>query len=295
MKGKQFHFSRGSISLFSVLFMFLTSIYDDADAAIIWMLCRVPLLISHPASPFQGQHCSEPVELIDLFPTLLDLFPVNPPDDQPCDKLHPTMNRCLPLQGKSLAPVVIGTPVKDPTAPSVLYNMKAEEAEEIKKGNRKTKTQKIKENDMKVKDKDKKKIKEKTKRPAGHHMISSSSPPLSPHPPPLRISKVMPSLGEDLVAVSQSWRCADKSMLERTLPRREKGGANGTAVGPERRGGFNPFFECNRGDNRRPDMIRQQVSIMGYTFRSSTFRYTTWLHWDRVKNAPELSVRRRAL
>lgn len=33
-------------------------------------------MISHPESPFQGQRFSEPVELLDLFPTVLDLFPV---------------------------------------------------------------------------------------------------------------------------------------------------------------------------------------------------------------------------
>jgi hypothetical protein len=29
---------------------------------------------------------------------------------------------------------------------------------------------------------------------------------------------------------------------------------------------------------------------MGYSFRDATFRYTVWLHWDRVKNVPQLSV-----
>ena len=32
------------------------------------------------------------------------------------------------------------------------------------------------------------------------------------------------------------------------------------------------------------------MSVMGYTFRWAAFRYTVWLHWDRVLNVPQLSV-----
>ena len=51
-----------------------------------------------------------------------------------------------------------------------------------------------------------------------------------------------------------------------------------------------PFFECNRGDLKRPDKLSKQVSVMGYTFRYSDFRYTVWFYWDRVKNIPQLDV-----
>merc|ERR1719223_2426900 len=64
---------------------------------------KVPLMISHPQSPFQGQHYSQPVELIDVFPTIQDLL------------MHPFNKeniykgvKDIPLQGKSLAAVVLG-------------------------------------------------------------------------------------------------------------------------------------------------------------------------------------------
>ena len=34
---------------------------------------RVPLIIAHPKSPFKNTHFFEPVELLDVYPTVLDL------------------------------------------------------------------------------------------------------------------------------------------------------------------------------------------------------------------------------
>ena len=212
----------------------------------LYLSFRVPLLISHPKSPFHGQHYSEPVELIDIFPTLLDLFPVSP-TNKPCQELASDMNVCLPLQGKSLAPVVLGTTVGDPLAPSATYPG--------------------------VKDLAKKKERQKKKH-AGVMIAPSTS-----------VIHRMPSLGKDLFAVSQSWRCVLKKQLLRITPVP----VNGSKL-PEKRGGFNPWFECSRGDNRKPFKRDEQVSVMGYSFRDATARYTIWLHWDRVKNLPQLSV-----
>jgi hypothetical protein len=65
---------------------------------------RVPLLISHPKSPFQGSHYKSPVELIDIYPTVLDL--VQAPYDK--HKVCRSSDICRPLQGKSLARIVLG-------------------------------------------------------------------------------------------------------------------------------------------------------------------------------------------
>mmetsp|Transcript_22497 Transcript_22497/g.32337 ORF Transcript_22497/g.32337 Transcript_22497/m.32337 type:complete len:601 (-) Transcript_22497:131-1933(-) len=65
---------------------------------------RVPLLISHPQSPFQGQRYHEPVELIDVYATLNELLAA-PSDPK---KIYKDVKK-LPLQGKSLAPVVLGS------------------------------------------------------------------------------------------------------------------------------------------------------------------------------------------
>ena len=72
---------------------------------------RVPLLIAHPLSPYKGQHYREPVELVDLFPTVMDL--VAPPvDRRALQGLHLERGHKQRLQrpgGKSLAPVVLGS------------------------------------------------------------------------------------------------------------------------------------------------------------------------------------------
>jgi SAM-dependent methyltransferase len=66
-------------------------------------LNRVPLLIAHPLSPFHGKHYKEPVEAIDIFPTLIDLSKPPSHKEKIChDK------KCLPFNGKSLAPVILG-------------------------------------------------------------------------------------------------------------------------------------------------------------------------------------------
>jgi len=38
--------------------------------------------------------------------------------------------------------------------------------------------------------------------------------------------------------------------------------------------------------NAESDIINQEVSLMGYSARSTAYRYTIWLHWDRVKRVP---------
>lgn len=65
----------------------------------------MPLLISHPSSPYKGQHYRHPVELLDIYPTLNDILSA-PQFDRKKD--CPPGQLCLPLSGKSLAPVILG-------------------------------------------------------------------------------------------------------------------------------------------------------------------------------------------
>ena len=65
---------------------------------------RVPLIIYHPKILEPGIHYTPPVELIDIYPTLLDLL-------VPSFKNLETCNHgewCKKLQGKSLAGIVMG-------------------------------------------------------------------------------------------------------------------------------------------------------------------------------------------
>jgi hypothetical protein len=65
---------------------------------------RVPLMIYHPQSPYKGQHYRLPVELIDIYPTLIDFnaFPYL------IGKTCPQGSKCLPRNGQSLAPAILG-------------------------------------------------------------------------------------------------------------------------------------------------------------------------------------------
>eukprot|EP01042_Synura_sphagnicola_P000038 gene38-38_t len=66
---------------------------------------RVPLLIHHPQSPFQGMHYTKPVELLDIFPTINDLLGVRRAynDSDICHSDDPKgIYKCLPLQGDAL-------------------------------------------------------------------------------------------------------------------------------------------------------------------------------------------------
>jgi len=219
---------------------------------------RVPLLISHPNSPFHGQRYSDPVELIDVFPTVLDMFPVSPADSvsgKSCQRLAPDMNVCLPPQGKSLAPVILGTPVSDPSAPSARYPQGGAPAS-------------------------KKEMKKRTK---GHNKKKGGGLVIAPSPPQ-RINNQMPSLGKDLFAVTQSWRCAFKKDLRRI----EEGGKR--PGGKEERDFMSPWFECDRDDAKSAQKRDGQVCVMGYSLRYAVARYTIWLHWDRVKNVPQLTL-----
>ena len=73
------------------------TLFDEAS--------RVPLFIYHPHSPFKGQHYKRPVELIDIFPTVNDLTQAPMDQTRFCRKGIV----CKELQGKSLAPVVLGS------------------------------------------------------------------------------------------------------------------------------------------------------------------------------------------
>lgn len=79
---------------------------------------RIPLLIYHPLSPFKGLQYYNPVELVDIYPTLLDFAGVTyisassggalsyNPGSVGCFLRD---RKCPPLDGLSLAPIVLGT------------------------------------------------------------------------------------------------------------------------------------------------------------------------------------------
>jgi hypothetical protein len=80
------------------------TLYDEAT--------RVPLIISHPQSPYKGQHYPYPVELVDIYPTINELLGHSFDRKKDC----PSGWACLPLSGKSLAPIVLGPDVHTSSA-----------------------------------------------------------------------------------------------------------------------------------------------------------------------------------
>lgn len=61
-------------------------------------------MIAHPLSPFKGEHYQNPVELVDVFATMRDLL--GAPFDQ---KTIYKGVKHITLQGKSLAPIILGS------------------------------------------------------------------------------------------------------------------------------------------------------------------------------------------
>jgi hypothetical protein len=66
---------------------------------------RVPLIVSHPQSPYKGKHYTRPVELLDIFPTVMELM--NIPSDRECTAKQ-GQHLCKKTQGKSLVPIILG-------------------------------------------------------------------------------------------------------------------------------------------------------------------------------------------
>ena len=69
---------------------------------------RVPLMVYHPESPFKGKHYQGPVELVDIYPTLLDMAGESQRFDASCPTINGVKVVCRPLDGQSLASVVLG-------------------------------------------------------------------------------------------------------------------------------------------------------------------------------------------
>ena len=110
-------------SLYCSIYREKWSLFDEST--------HVPIIIAHPLSPFKGQRYPHPVELIDVFPTINDLLAA------PFNKktIYGTHSRhhggsgfsrvSIPLQGKSLAPLILGRQFKyraGRTNSKIIYN-----------------------------------------------------------------------------------------------------------------------------------------------------------------------------
>ncbi len=104
----------------------------------------------------------------------------------------------------------------------------------------------------------------------------------------------MPTLSRKF-AVSQMWRCVEKSRLQNKpdtlsaipIP---SSSTSPSSSSPQTQSGnnnpardyTNPWFECNRDESKNTN----QLSVMGYSFRTSDYRYGVYYHFDRINNIP---------
>jgi hypothetical protein len=254
---------------------------------------RVPLLISHPSSPFQNQRYSHPVELIDIFPTILDLLHVIPTD--PCPNIK-SMHTCRPLQGKSLAPVVLG-------ANSSYLSIASHHLSSSEKGfsHSLSPSQLYSKRLVKQQQQQQPQHLRRALSSSNQHGHAHAHDQQKSHSHNNKKSQsrdlVMPTLTRKF-AVSQMWRCVPKNKIENkadTLVSPQQmltataaasaspaDGAGGGVSGQVPRDYNNPWFECNRAEAQST----AQLSVMGYSFRTSDFRYNVYYHFDRVNNVP---------
>lgn len=243
---------------------------------------RVPLLIAHPDSPYKGQHYTHPVELVDIYPTIVDLLDVPFSKETTCGGTM-TVGRdelkiiCQELQGKSLAPVVLGSARYEVILKSknhknnfnrkhnnpALYSLAVANVEQSmplslwakEKSTSAVKSRRLANADVEL---------------AYNHQLIKHNQTSSGRS--LKGSTTyhlpMPTL-EQTFAITQSWRCAKKDLIRNTLKWYKQGSK-----------GKRPHSKWMDCDKTNPD-AEDETSIMGYSLRSNEFRYTAWFHYDR--------------
>lgn len=250
---------------------------------------RVPLIIAHPLSPFHGQHYRQPVELIDVFPTLLDIVGIASPTSCKAGTV------CHPLQGKSLAPVIFGENWKDVYSnkdqgeKSKRRDKKSSASLEKRKKKEKMKTateimrrglldennfEEIEDLDMEVIEEQNEVFSNESYSALGD---GDSRVLLSIEPSALK----MPVL-DHAFAITQSWRCAKKAMVAATIPSpgaQHEGPTNQVQLRK------NIWRDCDKTQNPADEM-----SVMGYSMRTMEFRYTIWFHFNRVQAVPIMDI-----
>ena len=189
------------------------------------MYSRVPLLIAHPRSPFAGQHYRDPVELVDVYPTVTDLLRA-PYDEK---KIFKDMKYILP-QGRSLAPVILGQDAWKKYFPQ---------------------------------------------RRDGFRV-----PSYSPNATDSSSSSAAMPLMEKNFAITQSTRCAKKIRVPAVS-------ASGAAVlTPAPEGSLKSSKKVMRAAVWEDCSIdykgKDEVSLLGYSMRTSDYRYTAYFHYNKT-------------
>ena len=214
---------------------------------------RVPLMISHPNSPFQGGRYNSPVELLDLYPTIMDL--VAPPFDEKinvCDH----GDTCLPVQGKSLANVILG-------------DDQADRIEEIYiKRSRGLRPDRVPVETSK---------KRRQRRNNGESFD---------RPEWVQLGIINNTEIYDLrrnFAISQTWRCGNRAQIMKAIERHKQFVDVADAMHYQRNSAL--WTACDQV-NVQPQTLKNEITAMGYTMRTPYFRYVVWVEFDKYHMKP---------
>ena len=221
------------------------------------IIYRVPLVIAHPQSPFKGQHFSAPVESVDIYPTINELLKLPVPRISACKDGW----QCKPLDGKSLAEVVLGRPV------SYFLSNNSDS------NNHNNKVDPSTNNGLKM-----------INKLIGFKLPSSSSAASSSdhHDDDLNnLVPTMPKFEHDF-AISQVIRCAPMNQIPMRMEvvhNKTKGEYH--QIGPRKA----VWNDCGNIHQHNP----KEMSLLGYSMRTLEYRYTAYYPYPRNIGRPNIS------
>lgn len=210
------------------------------------------MVIAHPQSPFKGQHFSAPVESVDIYPTINELLQLPVPRISTCKDGW----QCKPLDGKSLAEVVLGRPVS-----YFLSKNNSSNNNNIKEDSSN--------NGLKM-----------INKLIGFKLPSSSSS--SDHIDDANhLVPSMPKFEHDF-AISQVIRCAPMNQIPMRMEvvhNKTKGEYH--QIGPRKA----IWNDCGNIHQHNP----KEMSLLGYSMRTLEYRYTAYYPYPRNIGRPNIS------
>lgn len=266
-------------------------------------------MIYHPLSPFKGMRYKHPVELIDVYPTVLDLLQIHSIEHECSVRSKDTVvGKCTPLQGKSLAHVVLGNRWdmnlkkhgKDQE-----YNMEQLADSETMHGralaNAKPQTQVHGSHRVNHRSPQSSRMLRGTGIGVGvgsgiHKHVSPQSHQAhkeKAHKPSLVKSSNV--ISQDFkhpdeiqfnhdFAITQFWRCLPKESFKDIYLE------DGT-LRDKTKITFRPFRDCSVGAPKYNHVGIEEgdnLMLMGYSMRTVLYRYTAWIHFNATTLTPIL-------
>ena len=245
---------------------------------------RVPLLIYHPLSPFKGQHYKYPVESIDIYPTVIDLLQAPFAHKKHCPDSTAVVQTCTPLQGKSLAPVVLGHAFNtELTKKQIIKDRRSNhlsfaDVPSIPKSRRLFQTNENAELPL------------KHQQPhhghSGHGSAGKGKEPkelAAAVPEYQNVNEIQ--FSHDF-AITQFWRCLDKNDFNKINMN------TGTVV--DTVSNVSPIFgDCSMDEkswntDSKKGTSKNNLMLMGYSMRTVDYRYTAWIHFNSSSLTPIL-------